>query len=103
MTGKFSARHRITNWIGEKSGKDWRNMKRHDKMLPADYAHRLPQNEITIAEAMRSNGYKTFFAGKWHLGDKGSYPEDHGFDINRGGYEKGGAKGGYFSPLIIRN
>src|SRR5699024_11348100 len=45
-------------------------------------------------------GYKTFFAGKWHLGDEGSYPEDHGFDINKGGYEAGGPySGGYFSPF----
>jgi len=33
------------------------------------------------------------------LGDVGSYPEDHGFDINIGGYESGGPKGGYFSPF----
>lgn len=99
MTGKFAARHGITNWIGEKSGEDWRQMNREDKMLPADYLHNLPDNETTIAETMRANGYKTFFAGKWHLGDKGSYPEDHGFDINIGGYEKGGPNGGYFSPF----
>ena len=26
--------------------------------------------EITLAEAMKAGGYKTFFAGKWHLGAK---------------------------------
>ena len=41
---------------------------------------------------------KTFFAGKWHLGNEGSYPEDHGFDINVGGWEKGSPIGGFFSP-----
>jgi arylsulfatase A-like enzyme len=47
---------------------------------------------------MKAAGYRTFFAGKWHLGSAGSYPEDHGFDVNRGGYESGGPRGGYFSP-----
>ena len=46
----------------------------------------------------QSNGYKTFFAGKWHLGPKGSWPEDHGFDVNKGGWDYGNPLGGYFSP-----
>lgn len=100
MTGKFTARHGITDWIGEKSGEDWREMNRFDKMLPAEYIHKLPKSETTIAETMKANGYKTFFAGKWHLGKEGSYPEDHGFDINKGGWESGSPKGGYFAPYI---
>lgn len=98
MTGKFTARHGITDWIGAKSGTDWRSLNRHDKLLPAEYVHQLPKADITLAEAMKAAGYKTFFAGKWHLGDKGSYPEDHGFDINKGGWEVGSPIGGYFSP-----
>ena len=98
MTGKFTARHGITDWIGAKTGTDWRERKRHDKMLPADYVHALPKADITIAEAMKQAGYKTFFAGKWHLGGEGSYPENHGFDINIGGIEAGSPRGGYFSP-----
>jgi arylsulfatase A-like enzyme len=47
---------------------------------------------------MKAGGYKTFFAGKWHLGKPGSHPEDHGFDINKGGWDVGGPTGGYFSP-----
>ena len=47
---------------------------------------------------MRDNGYTTFIAGKWHLGDEGSWPEDHGFMINKGGWSAGNPKGGYFSP-----
>ncbi|WP_289644958.1 sulfatase [Maribacter aestuarii] len=98
MTGKFTARHGITDWIGAKSGKAWGELGRHDKLLPADYVHNLPKKEITLAEAFKKNGYKTFFAGKWHLGQEGSYPEDHGFDINVGGWDKGSPIGGYFSP-----
>ena len=98
MTGKFTARHGITDWIGAKTGTAWRSLKRHDKLLPADYVHNLPKEEVALPEAMKSAGYKTFFAGKWHLGSEGSYPEDHGFDVNKGGWEKGGPVGGFFSP-----
>ena len=98
MTGKFTARHGITDWIGAKAGKDWRARNRNDKLLPANYVQALPKEDAAIAEAFRNNGYKTFFAGKWHLGDKGSYPEDHGFEINKGGFHRGGPAGGFFSP-----
>ncbi len=100
LTGKFTARHGITDWIGAKSGVAWRKAKRYTKLLPADYVHHLPLEYTTLPEALKMHGYKTFFAGKWHLGGKGSYPEDHGFDINKGGYEVGGPySGGYFSPF----
>lgn len=100
LTGKFTARHGITDWIGAKCGPEWRKGKRFTKLLPAEYIHHLPQEFVTLPEALKEHGYKTFFAGKWHLGGKGSYPEDHGFDINKGGYEAGGPySGGYFSPF----
>lgn len=98
LTGKFPARHGITNWIGEASGEDWRKMNRNSKLLPADYVHNLPKEFITLPEALKQAGYKTFFAGKWHLGSKGSWPEDHGFEINMAGWDAGSPKGGYFSP-----
>lgn len=98
MTGQFTARHGITDWIGAKSGQEWREKKRYSKLLPADYQLNLPLEHETLAEAMQKAGYKTFFAGKWHLGSEGSYPEDHGFDINIGGWKSGSPKGGYFAP-----
>lgn len=99
MTGKFTARHGITDWIGAKTGTAWREHNRHDKLLPAEYRHALPEEHTTLPEALRAGGYQTFFAGKWHLGSEGSYPEDHGFDINVGGFEKGSPPGGFFSPF----
>ncbi|GAB5553812.1 MAG: sulfatase [Saprospiraceae bacterium] len=98
MTGKFTARHKITDWIGAYSGTEWRKANRHDILLPAAYTHSLPKEDISMAEAMQTAGYQTFFAGKWHLGNEGDHPEDHGFDINKGGWEKGSPMGGYFSP-----
>ena len=98
MTGKYTPRHGITNWIGEKSGEEWREMKRCSKLLPADYAHALSPEEYTLAECLRDNGYTTFIAGKWHLGGEGSWPEDHGFDINKGGWTAGHPNNGYYPP-----
>ncbi|GAA0880798.1 sulfatase [Algoriphagus jejuensis] len=98
MTGKTPARHDITVHIGSPSGEDWRSRNRFSKLLPAEYTHNLPAEYVTMPEALREVGYKTFFAGKWHLGDKGSWPEDHGFDINIGGWTSGGPNGGYFDP-----
>ncbi len=41
----------------------------------------LPQSEITIARALKENGYKTAAIGKWHLGHKQPFlPTNHGFD-----------------------
>lgn len=98
MTGKFPARHGITDWIGAPTGEQWRNAGRFNQLLPPDYIHNLPKEYTTLPEAMKDAGYKTFFAGKWHLGSKGSWPEDHGFDINKGGWDAGSPKGGYFAP-----
>lgn len=99
MTGQSTARHGITDWIGAKSGEKWRMHNRYDKLLPAAYKHALPTKNIVLAEAFKNEGYKTFFAGKWHLGNEGSLPENHGFDINKGGTHKGSPAGGYFSPF----
>ena len=98
MTGQFTARHGITDWIGARAGEDWRSANRHDLLLPASYEPHLPFDRNVLPEAMQAGGYRTFFSGKWHLGSEGSYPEDHGFDGNAGGWEKGSPIGGYFSP-----
>ncbi len=74
MTGKYHARNKKTKKYGTMS-----------------------LNEYTIAEAMRDGGYKTFFTGKWHLGKKGAYPQNQGFDVNVGGH-KMGAPASYFYP-----
>lgn len=96
LTGKVPPRHGITDWIGAKSGTDWN---RNDRLLPAEYQHHLGHDEVTLAEALREAGYSTFFAGKWHLGGEGSLPEDHGFEINRGGHHRGSPPGGFFAPF----
>ena len=98
VTGKYPANTGITTWIGERSGEEWRKTKRFDSHFPAEYEHNLRASEITLAEVLRDAGYTTFFAGKWHLGSKGSWPQDHGFLINKGGWDAGSPAGGYFAP-----
>lgn len=97
MTGKFPARLATTDWFGAGQPEAW---KRNTRLLPARYEDRVPLAEVTLAEAFREAGYATFFAGKWHLGPEGFWPENQGFDINRGGWSAGGpfGAGRYFSP-----
>lgn len=93
MTGKYPSRVDATNFFsGKRSG----------KFKPAPLHDDMPLSEITIAEILKKKDYKTFFAGKWHLGpDKKFYPKAQGFDINIGGYHKGGPYTGkkYFAPF----
>jgi arylsulfatase A-like enzyme len=47
---------------------------------------------ITVAEAMKQNGYATAHIGKYHVGGHDgdrTLPENVGFDINIGGYSQG--------------
>ncbi|ANQ51664.1 sulfatase [Flammeovirga sp. MY04] len=98
MSGKFTANHGVTDWIGAASGERWRKANQFTKLLPPEYEHKLDTSFVTMPEAFRDQGYETFFAGKWHVGGEGSSPEDHGFNTNIGGYDVGSPHGGYFSP-----
>ena len=52
-----------------------------DRVLFPNSKYGLPDSEITIAEKLKENGYKTAAIGKWHLGHKKEYlPLQHGFD-----------------------
>lgn len=95
QTGKAPARLRITDYIGAAHSQAWN---RNTKLLPAAYLPALPLEEKTIAEALREHGYRTFFAGKWHLGGDGFLPEDQGYEINHGGHHYGTPPGGFHSP-----
>ena len=91
MTGKYPPRVNITDWI---PGQNPNNRK---LKTPEDRAN-LALDEVTLAEALREEGYATFFAGKWHLGSDNFLPQDQGFDINKGGHHKGSPPGGYYTP-----
>jgi len=98
MTGKYPARLGTTDYFGAPQPDTVaRHWTRDKPLLPARYLDHLPLEEVTIAEALKANGYRTFFAGKWHLGGRGYWPEDQGFDINIGGCASG-MPSSYFSP-----
>lgn len=92
MTGKYPATVGITNWI---AGNPW------GRLMGAPYLKALPHGEVTIAEALRRAGYRTWHVGKWHLGPQGHWPEDFGFEVNIGGCDFGHPRFGYFSPWRI--
>lgn len=98
QTGKFPVRVGVTDYISHTGGNQPDRWGRNTKLLPARYQQQLALDEVTIAEALKSNGYTTFFAGKWHLGGDGFTPEDQGYDVNQGGYHFGTPPGGYHSP-----
>lgn len=98
QTGRWPQRCGITDYLDAPTPKSPWTLNTHRRS--ADFAKRLELDEVTLGDAFRSQGYATFFAGKWHLGAKGFFPEDQGYDINKGGLDQGGPYGGgkYFSP-----
>jgi arylsulfatase A len=72
VTGRYPARVGVTTFIP--------GLERpHSKLNPpANWQKYLKMSETTYAEVFRDNGYRTFHAGKWHLGQLG--PEYHGFE-----------------------
>jgi len=49
----------------------------------------LDASKVTIAESLKSNGYKTGHSGKWHVGIARTdepLPEEQGFDFTRHGF-----------------
>lgn len=98
QTGRWPQRTGVTDYIGAAKTPDaW---KRNTLLLPAPYTDRLAHEEVTLAEMMKGEGYATFFAGKWHLGPEGFWPENQGYDVNMGGIDRGGpyGPGKYFVP-----
>lgn len=88
LCGKYPARMDATNFF---SGK------RAGRFEPAEFVDRMALEEVTLAEAMKEAGYATCFAGKWHLGPEGFWPQDQGFDHNFGGGSNGLPRS-YFEP-----
>lgn len=110
LTGKSPAALKLTCHIPGVRMKDYLNKRNKDKKLKeAFFKDHLPQEEITIAEVLKDQGYVTGYIGKWHLGGDGAIytkngivnqqyqPDEQGFDVNIGGCAYGQPKS-YFSP-----
>jgi|WetSurMetagenome_2_1015567.scaffolds.fasta_scaffold00001_279 arylsulfatase A-like enzyme len=102
LTGKYPVKTGITDWIPGRQATN--SGSPDDKLIALPFRLQLDTSEITIAEVLKKNGYRTMISGKWHLGGIPEYwPENQGFDINKGGYSAGqpnksGKSNGYFSP-----
>src|SRR5699024_2593216 len=99
MTGKDPIRVGITDWIPSMDPEK----APHPQLRTPEINHHLSLEEVTIAEVFKEEGYSTFFAGKWHLGETEKYwPKQQGFDVNKGGWKAGSPSayggGGYYSP-----
>ena len=93
MTGKHPARLHLTTYLPGRPDMP------SQKLLHPTIRQHLPHDEVTLAEAFKGAGYTCGHIGKWHLGGKGSLPEDHGFHSNVGGTAGGSppGPGGFFA------
>lgn len=104
LTGKNPVRTGVTDWITgrQENGKAMP----YEKLIAKPTAYQLALEEITVAEYALNQNYKTFFAGKWHLGEEEKFwPQHQGFQTNIGGWSKGSpygrvndSTGGFFTP-----
>ena len=84
MSGRHPAVLQKTHVVGGNPPTPY-NKTAHPIMDPW-YSGRMKLSEITIAEALKTNGYKTGHSGKWHMAiDHNAFPqpEDQGFDFTR--------------------
>jgi arylsulfatase A-like enzyme len=90
LTGKYPATVGVTQFIGGHTV---------GKVSDVPYFFNLPMQEISLARVLRERGkYQTWHVGKWHLGSRLTWPDNHGFDVNIGGCHWGYPIRGYFSP-----
>ncbi len=84
QSGQYPARVGITDFI---TG-HWRPYE--EVIVPKNRTQYLPEEIVTIGEALKSTGYATGYFGKWHLGDN---REHH--SLNQG-YDEANVGQGYY-------
>jgi arylsulfatase A-like enzyme len=91
MTGKYPARLHLTSHLQGAS-----NRFHYTRMVQPSARLELPLSEVTIAELLSEQGYRTACIGKWHLGKQGFLPKDQGFDVSLAGDEAGSTNDFFF-------
>ena len=74
LTGKAPARLHLTTYLPGRADAP------AQKVSHPTIRQQLPLEEVTLAEALKANGYVSACIGKWHLGGKGFLPPQQGFD-----------------------
>jgi len=108
LTGQYSARHRITSATGHQAPQPEGHVFLKETapptqpMLTPESKNFLEPTQITLAEALKSAGYRTAHIGKWHLGlTQPHWPEQQGFDVAFHCHPDPGPPGNYFSPYGV--
>lgn len=98
MTGKYPQRTGITNHLLASGAGEGYPSSTKEVLCPGQLQD-LAFEEVTVAEILKGQGYKTCHLGKWHLNETASmYPQYHGFDKNVGGISTGRPGSGYHHP-----
>ncbi len=96
LTGKYPARLHLTDWLPGRREFPFQSLKN------AEIHQHLPFAEVTLAEALKTQGYSTAIFGKWHLGEEPSGPSRHGFDVQVPKWNKGWPRSGYHAPFRLQ-
>lgn len=106
LSGQYAPRTGVYT-VGSSS----RGNSKDRKLIPTKNKEELRPDIITIAEALKNDGYATISLGKWHMGEgPETGPLGQGFDVNIGGYSTGSPPKdstgnpprGYFCPWDSR-
>lgn len=94
MSGMYTPRHGVFTVSPSARG----NRKKR-KLIPIENTEDLRADFVTLAEALKAQGYTCGHVGKWHLGDDndGTGPLSQGFDLNIAGC-RAGTPYSYFYP-----
>lgn len=108
LTGQYSARHGITSATGHQLPQPAgfkalpETAPPNAPMLVPESKNYLEPSQITLAETLKSVGYRTAHIGKWHLGlTAPHWPEQQGFDVAFHCHPDPGPPGNYFSPYGV--
>jgi uncharacterized sulfatase len=81
MTGKYPARLHLTDFIAGGSFP-------YERLKQPQWQKYLPLEEITIAEVLKTAGYKTACFGKWHLSIDKKPPESEPYNPDKQGFDE---------------